>query len=273
MIEGHTTHVREDIESALQNPVPAPRSTPSTLQIENAIEGNATGTASMRDLLVEAGRTSKSKKKLMLPIWLATRRNQPLHSTSSGFTGSFMPMPHQTCSLFLGVARNSGLSRVIGERIRKKMSLSVSTFRQRRCCGFMSYFESQYNLREGLERCRKFLRYSCCPSQIQLRFTHSRTAMAGVSRLMSHAMGHAAGIGAHGLWSVSRGLARGLESRSDYKRMMDHADMPRQGDLDGRGNLSLRALVAFSEWFLRSASTRSDLWRICSNWKPLPPDW
>src|SRR3546814_8167832 len=31
-----------------------------------------------------------------------------------------------------------------------------------------------------------------------------------VSRLMSHAMGQAAGIGAHGLWSVSRGLARGL---------------------------------------------------------------
>ena len=27
--------------------------------------------------------------------------------------------------------------------------------------------------------------------------------------------------------------------------------MPRQGDLDGRGNLSLRALISFSEWFLR----------------------
>ncbi|WP_245482042.1 Fic family protein [Agrobacterium sp. RS6] len=31
-----------------------------------------------------------------------------------------------------------------------------------------------------------------------------------VSRLMSHAMAQAAGVGAHGLWSVSRGLARGL---------------------------------------------------------------
>ena len=27
-----------------------------------------------------------------------------------------------------------------------------------------------------------------------------------VSRLMSHAMAHEAGIGAHGLWSISRGL-------------------------------------------------------------------
>jgi len=72
-----------------------------------------------------------------------------------------------------------------------------------------------------------------------------------VSRLMSHAMAGVAGIGANGLWSVSRGLARGLDSRGDYKRMMDHADMPRQGDLDGRGNLSLRALQEFVLWFLR----------------------
>jgi Fic family protein len=33
--------------------------------------------------------------------------------------------------------------------------------------------------------------------------------------------------------------------------MMDHADMPRQGDLDGRGNLSRRALAEFTTWFLR----------------------
>lgn len=72
-----------------------------------------------------------------------------------------------------------------------------------------------------------------------------------VSRLMSHAMGLKAGVGAHGLWSVSRGLARGLESRTEYKAMLDQADMPRQGDLDGRGNLSLTALRAFVLWFLK----------------------
>jgi Fic family protein len=68
---------------------------------------------------------------------------------------------------------------------------------------------------------------------------------------MSHAMSGVAGIGARGLWSVSRGLARGLESRTDYKRMMDYADTPRQGDLDGRGNLSLRALQEFVLWFVK----------------------
>ena len=72
-----------------------------------------------------------------------------------------------------------------------------------------------------------------------------------VSRLMSHAMAWSADVAAHGLWSISRGLARGLESRAEYKQMMDMADTPRQGDLDGRGNLSERALIDFVVWFLR----------------------
>lgn len=32
---------------------------------------------------------------------------------------------------------------------------------------------------------------------------------------------------------------------------MDYADSPRTNDVDGRGNLSLRALVDFSLWFLQ----------------------
>ncbi len=51
----------------------------------------------------------------------------------------------------------------------------------------------------------------------------------------------------------SRGLAHGLKSRTEYKQMMDLADSPRQGDLDGRGNLSQRALIEFVVWFLQVA--------------------
>lgn len=64
-------------------------------------------------------------------------------------------------------------------------------------------------------------------------------------------MAQMAGIGAHGLWSISRGLARGLKSRDEYKLNMDYADTPRRGDLDGRGNLSQRALADFTLWFLQ----------------------
>jgi len=74
-----------------------------------------------------------------------------------------------------------------------------------------------------------------------------------VSRLMSHAMAWRADVAAYGLWSISRGLARGLESRSEYKHMMDVADTPRQEDLDGRGNLLERALIDFVIWFLKVA--------------------
>lgn len=72
-----------------------------------------------------------------------------------------------------------------------------------------------------------------------------------VSRLMSHAMAWKAEVSMHGLWSISRGLARGLDSRTEYKRMMDLADTPRQGSL---GNLSRRALIDFVVWFLRIAA-------------------
>ena len=113
---------------------------------------------------------------------------------------------------------------------------------------FMRHFEERYRL----ERMGKGARIRAIASaHHRLNYIHPFPDGNGrVSRLMSHAMGLKAGIGAHGLWSVSRGLARGLESRTEYKAMMDLADSPRQGDLDGRGNLSLRALEEFTFWFL-----------------------
>jgi Fic family protein len=72
-----------------------------------------------------------------------------------------------------------------------------------------------------------------------------------VSRLISHGMALEAGIGCQGFWSVSRGLARGLAGRGEYRRMMDMADTPRHGDRDGRDNLSEAALKTYCEWFLK----------------------
>ncbi len=114
---------------------------------------------------------------------------------------------------------------------------------------FMSYFEGRYRF-ETMGAAAKIL---AIPA-VHHRFNYIHPFPDGngrVSRLMSHAMALKAGIGAHGLWSISRGLARGLESRKDYKMKMDAADMPRQGDLDGRGNLSLGALQNFTLWFLK----------------------
>jgi Fic family protein len=113
----------------------------------------------------------------------------------------------------------------------------------------MRHFESRYRF-ATIGKAGRIM--AIAAAHHRLNFIHPFPDGNGrVSRLMSHAMGLSAGIGAHGLWSVSRGLARGLESRGEYKRMMDYADTPRQGDLDGRGNLSQRALNDFVLWFLR----------------------
>jgi Fic family protein len=114
---------------------------------------------------------------------------------------------------------------------------------------FMQYFAEKYVL-EKMGSAKRLLALPA--AHHRLNYIHPFPDGNGrVSRLMSHAMALKTGIGAHGLWSISRGLARGLASRTEYKSMMDHADMPRQGDLDGRGNLSLRALEEFSLWFLK----------------------
>lgn len=69
-----------------------------------------------------------------------------------------------------------------------------------------------------------------------------------VARLFSHAFLSELGIGSS-LWSISRGLARHVNR---YKECLMAADQPRQGDLDGRGNLSARGLEMFCEFFLET---------------------
>jgi Fic family protein len=122
-----------------------------------------------------------------------------------------------------------------------------------RVAAFMQYFEERYCF-QPLGKAGRIMAIGA--AHHRFNYIHPFADGNGrVSRLMSHAMGLYADIGAHGLWSVSRGLSRGLargpEGREEYKKMMEVADTPRQGDLDGRGNLSLRALTEFVLWFLR----------------------
>jgi hypothetical protein len=78
-----------------------------------------------------------------------------------------------------------------------------------------------------------------------------------VARIMSDAMLRTA-LDSHGLWSVTRGLAR-RETR--YKELLAACDMPRRNDLDGAGSLSEEALVAFTIFFLETALDQVDYMR------------
>ncbi|MGH9383621.1 MAG: Fic family protein [Vicinamibacterales bacterium] len=116
---------------------------------------------------------------------------------------------------------------------------------------FMRYFAERYRV-DRLGKASRVIVMAA--AHHRLNFIHPFPDGNGrVSRLMSHAMAWSGDVAAHGLWSVSRGLARGLENRDEYTQMMDMADTPRQGDFDGRGNLSERALVDFVAWFLKVA--------------------
>lgn len=68
-----------------------------------------------------------------------------------------------------------------------------------------------------------------------------------VGRLLTQAYFTRAGLETGGLWTISRGFAR---HREKYRDTLSAADAQRRNDLDGRGNLSNEALVAFCRFFL-----------------------
>ena len=68
-----------------------------------------------------------------------------------------------------------------------------------------------------------------------------------VARLYTEACFRRLPLHGHGLWNVSRGLAR---RRSDYMAALTWADAPRRDDCDGRGNLSNEGLAKFCRFFL-----------------------
>ena len=70
-----------------------------------------------------------------------------------------------------------------------------------------------------------------------------------VARLFTHAFMKKAQIESHGLWTISRGLARENET---YRNKPANADSSRKGDYDGRGNLSEKSLQEFCFYFLKT---------------------
>ena len=70
-----------------------------------------------------------------------------------------------------------------------------------------------------------------------------------VIRLLSQAQLIRQGVAGHGLWTLSRGLARW---RPRYFASLAAADQGRRSDLDGRGNLSDAALADFCVFFLET---------------------
>ncbi len=71
-----------------------------------------------------------------------------------------------------------------------------------------------------------------------------------VGRLFTDAALKAVGLDSYGAWCLSRGLAR---SSTQYKSLLANADASRQGDYDGRGQLTEKGLVSFCDYMLDTA--------------------
>jgi Fic family protein len=107
---------------------------------------------------------------------------------------------------------------------------------------FLAHFEYIYG---RLGKTEKIL--SAAAAHHRLLWMHPFLDGNGrVARLVSHAT-LLDTLDTGGIWSVARGLARNVVA---YKSHLADCDQPRRNDLDGRGNLSEEALVAFTRFFL-----------------------
>ncbi len=119
--------------------------------------------------------------------------------------------------------------------------------------GFLDYFHQRYTFNH-LSGIQKII--AIAASHHRLAWIHPFLDGNGrVTRLLTVAGFKQLKLDAHGLWSMSRGLAR---NRDAYYAALMAADTSRQGDLDGRGNLSAKGLHFFCEFFLKTAIDQLD---------------
>ena len=112
---------------------------------------------------------------------------------------------------------------------------------------FLSRFHSFYGDKQILETDRLVV---IAAAHHRLAWIHPFGDGNGrVIRLQSQAQLIRHGLAGHGLWTLSRGLARW---RQRYYACLEAADQGRRGDLDGRGNLSDAALADFCVFFLET---------------------
>jgi Fic family protein len=108
---------------------------------------------------------------------------------------------------------------------------------------YLSRFQEAYRL-DRLKGVKRVI--AAMASHHRLAWIHPFMDGNGrVARLHTDTFLKVIGVGATGIWCLSRGLAR---SHVDYKHALAQADHPRRGDGDGRGALSESSLVAFCDY-------------------------
>lgn len=114
--------------------------------------------------------------------------------------------------------------------------------------GYLSWFERAYRL-DWLHGLNRVL--AAAGAHHRLMWIHPFMDGNGrTGRLFTDQYLRAAGLGGYGLWTISRGFGRDVES---YYAALKAADHIRKGDLDGRGELSDGGLLTFTRYFVNTA--------------------
>jgi Fic family protein len=225
LIEGHSTHPI-DIERAMQQDYSADQDK-RDLQIESKIHIEVQGEIAQR-LADEPDLNVASREFL---CWMHERFYER------------MPEPlrwvrddkGERAYVEAGVVRERGV--IVGKHLPPKHE-SLGTFLDR----LAQFYDpaKQYGVRPLV---------ALAAAHHRLMWIHPFLDGNGrVARLFTDAYFRRCHIAGYGLWNVSRGLARRRES---YRAYLAAADNQREGELDGRGNLSDRTLTEFCEFFLK----------------------
>lgn len=168
-----------------------------------------------------------------------------LHRHLFNATPELLEVPDANFCGIPGRSRGKGMHVMVGQHVAPQ-----GEFVDELLEGLLNYYRAQ----KGLSAAKLI---DAAAMHHRLLFLHPFAEGNGRTvRIFTHALMHRAGAGAGGLWSISRGLARGTrefpgEPKRQYKSLLASADKERQGGTaDGRGALSLKALQEFVEWFL-----------------------
>lgn len=229
LIEGHDTHPR-DIDKALSDDF-SKDPTQRSLQLEAKAHIEVQG-------LIDEGHAPATKPSIAFMRWAHNEFCMRLPEELLWVTN---PDTGEKLKIAPGEFREREVS--VGQH-RPPLAENLETFMHR--------FEEAYDP-SRLSQVQQVI--AIAASHHRLVWIHPFLDGNGrVARLFSHAWLLETGIGSS-LWSVSRGLARNIE---EYKARLMAADLPRKGDLDGRGNLSHEELINFCRFFLRTAMDQID---------------
>lgn len=231
LIEGHDTHPI-DIDRALNNDY-------STDKVKRDLQKEAHAHIKVHKSISEAFRNDNAKKNPSSPNYLKEiHREFYAHlpesfrtvTSKEGEKKEVVPGKFRTTEVEVG-------------RHTAPFSGDLPLFTER--------FADFYNPTGRANRSKTRRIISIAASHHRLAWIHPFLDGNGrVVRLYSDACFMHEKLDAEGLWSISRGLAR---TKEEYRTRLANADLTRNGNHDGRGNLSNRMLIEFCTYFLKTA--------------------